>query len=226
MTIKIEEGKYYKTRDGIVVGPLIPVGHKRRKVGYAYTVSPPPEGIVAGNVDWTDTGKFISGDTYAKVEDLVEEVPAPCERRLTAEERTVLGAEIVKEAFKRAEERRISKAKDIAALGAEIVKETFKRVEEKRLSKADLLDKAKEAVADRGLNYGKPEDNFARIAAFWNVYLRSAGVVDRDVFGPADVAQMMVLMKMARIQNQPDHLDSWVDIAGYAACGAEISCGS
>ncbi|MFN7882545.1 MAG: DUF6378 domain-containing protein [bacterium] len=28
---------------------------------------------------------------------------------------------------------------------------------------------------------------------------------------------------MARLKNSPNHRDSWVDLAGYAACGAE--CG-
>jgi hypothetical protein len=30
-------------------------------------------------------------------------------------------------------------------------------------------------------------------------------------------------LKLARLENQPDHMDSWVDLAGYAACGAEIA---
>jgi hypothetical protein len=34
---------------------------------------------------------------------------------------------------------------------------------------------------------------------------------------------MMVMLKIARIKAKPDHEDSWVDIAGYAAIGAEAS---
>lgn len=90
------------------------------------------------------------------------------------------------------------------------------------MKKAELLDKAKEAVTDRGLNYGRPEDNFKRIAGLWNIYLRDRyGVV--AVIEPIDVAGMMVLMKVARLENTPTHLDSWTDIAGYAACGAELA---
>lgn len=95
------------------------------------------------------------------------------------------------------------------------------------MKKAELLEKAKDAVADRGLNYGRPEDNFARIAALWSTHL--ANRVDSDGttsdaprLTAADVAQMMVLMKVARLENDPSHADSWVDIAGYAACGAEL----
>jgi hypothetical protein len=32
----------------------------------------------------------------------------------------------------------------------------------------------------------------------------------------------MVWMKMARLQEDPRHIDSWIDIAGYAACTAEV----
>jgi hypothetical protein len=39
----------------------------------------------------------------------------------------------------------------------------------------------------------------------------------------ADVAAMLALLKIARLQQSPNHRDSWVDLAGYAACGAE--CG-
>jgi hypothetical protein len=89
------------------------------------------------------------------------------------------------------------------------------------MTKAELLDAAKAAVADRGLNYGKPEDNFGRIADLWSVHLENRGIPAE--LTPADVAAMMVLLKIARLQNDPSHLDSWTDIAGYAACGAEIS---
>lgn len=90
-----------------------------------------------------------------------------------------------------------------------------------RPTKAETLDAAKAAVADRGLNYGTPEDNFARIAALWQTHLvnRYGGEHKID---PHDVAQMMVLMKVARLENDPGHLDSWTDVAGYAACGANL----
>lgn len=65
-------------------------------------------------------------------------------------------------------------------------------------------------------DYGAPEDSFGRIAALWSAYL------GRQVSG-VDVAALMVLMKVARTQASPAHRDSWVDIAGYAACGAEAA---
>jgi hypothetical protein len=137
---------------------------------------------------------------------------------------------------------------DVSALGAERVSHTFRDdgFSDLRQSKAGLdliaewtdepapapkpimtkealLDAAKAAVADRGLNYGSPEDNFGRIANLWNCHLENRGLRQDWALTSADVAYMMVLMKIARLENQPDHIDSIVDIAGYAACAATLS---
>lgn len=95
-------------------------------------------------------------------------------------------------------------------------------------TKRDILDLSIKAVGDRGLNYGKPEDNFERIARLWNGHLYNRGVIPdnhapKTLLNAADVALMCALLKIARLQHQPDHLDSWVDLAGYAACGGEIA---
>lgn len=86
-----------------------------------------------------------------------------------------------------------------------------------------VLDEAKKCVLkDRNSTYGKPEDNFRRIAELWTAYL---GIRPKDVgapITPTDVAQMMLLMKVARLAHNPTHKDSWVDAAGYIACGAGI----
>ena len=85
------------------------------------------------------------------------------------------------------------------------------------MNRSECLDKAKEIInGARQENYGKPEKNFNQIAIYWSVYL------GHDV-SATDVALMMVLMKLARLQNKPDHDDSWIDIAGYAANGAELA---
>lgn len=85
------------------------------------------------------------------------------------------------------------------------------------MNRSELLDKAKEIVnGARQENYGKPEKNFANIATYWSVYL------GRDIKA-VDVAAMMILMKLARLENNPKHEDSWIDIAGYAANGCEIA---
>jgi hypothetical protein len=91
-----------------------------------------------------------------------------------------------------------------------------------KISKAATLELATAAVADRGLNYGRPEDNFQRIADRWTAHVRNCGGTFK--FTASNVAVMMIDVKLARLENTPSHLDSWVDLAGYAACGANIAC--
>lgn len=91
------------------------------------------------------------------------------------------------------------------------------------VTKADVLNAAIGAVGDRGLNYGAPEDNFDRIARLWNAHMHNRGIGTQVSLNATDVAMMCALLKVARLQHQPDHLDSWVDLAGYAACGGEIA---
>lgn len=88
------------------------------------------------------------------------------------------------------------------------------------MKRADILDAAKQAVTvDRAATHGDMEDNFWRIAGYWTAHL------DHPVTA-ADVAVMMVLLKLARIKGNPANADSWVDAAGYAACGGEIATGA
>lgn len=85
------------------------------------------------------------------------------------------------------------------------------------MTRAAILDEAKAIVTrDRNGAYGEPEDLFAVIAALWSVHLGYA--VNRT-----DVALMMTMLKLARIRANPGHRDSWVDAAGYLACGAEVA---
>ena len=85
------------------------------------------------------------------------------------------------------------------------------------MTRGVCLDKAKEIVhGDREKSYGRPEDNFSRIAMLWTDYLGYP-------VSAVDVAMMMVLLKTARIKSGTATEDSFVDIAGYAACGVEIA---
>lgn len=87
----------------------------------------------------------------------------------------------------------------------------------KMVSRADILDCAKLVVnGAREKQYGKPEDNFAIIAKLWSAY-------KGDSFTPVDVAMMMALLKIARIKTGVGTVDSFVDLAGYAACAGEIA---
>lgn len=82
----------------------------------------------------------------------------------------------------------------------------------------EMLDEAAKIVeGSRDEEYGKPENNFRQIAALWNAYLDGKSSIGID-----DVANMMILLKLVRAKQNPDHLDSFVDIAGYAACNYDI----
>ena len=85
------------------------------------------------------------------------------------------------------------------------------------MTRKECLDHAAKAVlTDRNAAYGEPEDSFGVIAGMWSVYL------GRPV-SSYDVACMMALLKIVRAKQNPHHDDSWTDLAGYAACGAECA---
>ena len=78
----------------------------------------------------------------------------------------------------------------------------------------DALIQALEIIKERGKTYGAMRPNMTRIAGLWTVLL---GVT----VTPAQVAMCMIAVKLARLVETPDHVDSVVDIAGYAAITRE-----
>lgn len=95
------------------------------------------------------------------------------------------------------------------------------------MTRAELLEAAKKCVCgERERDYGTPENNFNAIASLWGAYLYAANpMLDPDIFlvRPKDVAMMMALLKIARIAAGTETTDSFIDLAGYAACGGEIA---
>jgi len=93
----------------------------------------------------------------------------------------------------------------------------------------DCLDEAKKTICgERQDVYGSPEDSFAIIAEYWSTYLRAEyEKVGHRNLNTKDVAHMMVLFKMARVQGQAPKRDNYVDLCGYAAIAADrlSSCG-
>lgn len=93
----------------------------------------------------------------------------------------------------------------------------------KRDVKAVIADEAKSIVTGaRRAAYGKPEDNFERIARFWQAYFENTGRGDVQITA-RDISPLMRLMKEARLCESPDHRDSFVDLVGYTLTGAEIN---
>lgn len=85
------------------------------------------------------------------------------------------------------------------------------------MKRADTLEAARKCVCgERDGQYGSPENNFKIIADLWNGYLGTK-------MEPFEVAVLLSLVKIARIKASPCKADSWVDLAGYAACGAEVT---
>ena len=103
---------------------------------------------------------------------------------------------------------------------------TYGGGEPPRLTRAEVLHRAEQCVCgQREQDYGTPEDNFDTIAGLWETYLNRACVEDDgDVYIDAcDVAMMMALLKIARIAGGASTRDSFIDLAGYAACGGECA---
>lgn len=118
----------------------------------------------------------------------------------------------------------------ITAKHSEDAKRDIREVVEKqgedvkhRLTRAEILHAAEKCVCgQREQDYGTPEDNFKTIAELWEAYLNKACTKGVNVRVEAkDVAVMMALLKIARIAAGGGKADSWIDLAGYAACGAE-----
>jgi hypothetical protein len=101
--------------------------------------------------------------------------------------------------------------------------ETVESVQKQRNPRYRLLDDAWNAVSRT--EYGGVEQNFDRIAELWNAWIAMRGIgIEPGEWKlvTEDVAVMLILFKVARLASSIDHHDSIVDIAGYAACLAEI----
>lgn len=93
-------------------------------------------------------------------------------------------------------------------------------------TRREILQAAERCVCgDRDQDYGGPEDSFALIASLWEPVIRARCVspgADVNV-DAVTVALLMAELKIARASTNEGHMDSWVDLAGYAACGGEIA---
>lgn len=88
------------------------------------------------------------------------------------------------------------------------------------MTRPEILDSAKKMVTgQRQDDYGTPENNFKVIADLWAAWFGHP-------VSPLDVAMCMTLLKIGRIRTGTATDDSFVDAAGYIACGGEIAAGS
>lgn len=87
----------------------------------------------------------------------------------------------------------------------------------KPLDRSVILSTAEALInGSRNDAYGDALENFTNIAAGWSVLLGTT-------VKPHQVALCMAWVKQCRLAHSPQHFDSWVDMAGYAALGGEIA---
>jgi hypothetical protein len=82
--------------------------------------------------------------------------------------------------------------------------------------KETILEEAQRLIhGERNKNYGHPRENFRDISGLFSAYL---GIPITDI----DVANLMILVKVARQKGSEYKRDNYTDIAGYAGCVERI----
>ena len=84
----------------------------------------------------------------------------------------------------------------------------------------EILKKASDIAEGKRSTHGA-ENSFDLIAKFWTAYLQGAASLPGSLTD-VDVAQMMVLLKMARGAWGGHNMDTYVDQAGYSAWAGHL----
>ena len=85
------------------------------------------------------------------------------------------------------------------------------------MDRKQILHAAEGCVCgQREQDYGRPENNFKRIADLWEAFTGHK-------YTPVDVAIMLALLKVARIGSGRHHEDNFVDGCGYFALAGELA---
>ena len=79
----------------------------------------------------------------------------------------------------------------------------------------ELLHHAASIVTKRRREYGEPAALFEHVARRWSLTLGTR-------ITPAQVVLCLLDLKLARLARDPKHVDSVLDVAGYAACLWEV----
>jgi Domain of unknown function (DUF6378) len=80
----------------------------------------------------------------------------------------------------------------------------------------ELLEHAAGVVNRRRREYGDPSLLFENVAERWSLSLGME-------VSPAQVALCLIDLKLARLARDSKHLDTQIDVAGYAAVLREVS---
>jgi hypothetical protein len=79
-----------------------------------------------------------------------------------------------------------------------------------------LLKHAAGVIENRRATYGEPRESMEAIARRWSLTLGAPVTA-------AQVVLCLIDLKLARLARDPKHLDSAVDVAGYAAMLPEVA---
>lgn len=78
-----------------------------------------------------------------------------------------------------------------------------------------ILGHTAKVLEERRDDYGDPAEQFRNIADRWSITLGTP-------ITPVQVALCMIDLKLARLAYDPGHVDSVVDVTGYAALLREV----
>lgn len=171
--------------------------------------------------DWTEKpGRWVMGAEHKQA--VVDELPEfhAAAERADKEANARWGRVVTPDEFEAARERT---EKEHAALMERVLLREALAAEETHRS-ALLQDAERIITTDRNNTHGDPHQDFARTAAMLTAmgfcFDSFAGTPVGEI-EPHHVAMILGAVKLSRLSWNPANRDSWVDLAGYAACGYE-----
>jgi Domain of unknown function (DUF6378) len=86
-----------------------------------------------------------------------------------------------------------------------------------RLGTRILLEEVANLIdGERAQSYGEPQESFDTIASLWTTYLFAQGLLEADeCLNALIVADLMILLKVARNSGPRKTKDNYLDICGY-----------
>jgi hypothetical protein len=103
-------------------------------------------------------------------------------------------------------------------------KDTIKKNDHPLRQRGRTLITALEIInGERQDSYGNPEDSFKLIGEYWTSYINAAiGLPEGCKLQAREVAEMMVLFKIARMTGQKTTPDNYADAAGYIGIAGDL----
>jgi len=91
------------------------------------------------------------------------------------------------------------------------------------MNTTEILEQTKLLVnKSREVSHGDKVKNHENIARLWTGYIQNKTNLKISIL-PEDVANLMVLLKVARTQSGKHNVDDYIDACGYSAIAGEIA---